>query len=315
MGVSRVIRMPDLTKPEIPEKQRTFFVRDEQIFQKLRLEHRQIEDRQGGAQRGDYVLVEVTPSRGRSRKVHMEMGGKVYKELQESLLGCWAGQEVSCVIRGVDTHLSVNSVRRVVEFPLTDESIQSLQIPSISTLREYRLRYLKEHGEEMTERIFRSLQQKLLGQVLALGEMHLDQNELEHYHRRQRAMLQNISGDVEERLKKAYGSRGDETSEECDRLFFQDNKRNFAICLWGKALAEQDGVVPSEEEYRQALSYYCLAFDTTEEQVEQEGLKEEVLRSFYLQYGIGQLKKRYQSLVRFQAEGIPPQPLEDGILD
>ena len=68
-------------------------------------------------------------------------------------------------------------------------------------------------------------------------------------------------------------------------------------------------------EYRQALSYYCLAFDTTEEQVEQEGLKEEVLRSFYLQYGIGQLKKRYQSLVRFQAEGIPPQPLEDGILD
>lgn len=70
----------------------------------------------------------------------------------------------------------------------------------------------------------------------------------------------------------------------------------------------QEHAPPTEKKYHQALAFYCLAYDTTEEQVEQERLREEALRSFYMQYGIGRLRDYYKSIVYFSAVGIPFLP-------
>lgn len=59
MSNSHVVRMPDLSKLNIPEKQRLIRVRDEQIFQELKTQHRRIEDQTDGAEKGNYVLIDV----------------------------------------------------------------------------------------------------------------------------------------------------------------------------------------------------------------------------------------------------------------
>lgn len=310
MSLSYVVRMPDLSKLDIPEKQRNIPVRDEQIFQELRTQNRRLEDREDGAVKGDYVLVDIINPRGATRTVHIELGGKAFSEYGEALLGCQTGQEKHFAVNGEDMLMRVRSVRKVVDLPLTDEAIVALQLPGVSTLADYRRAYLREHGEEMADRVFRAIQQKLMNNVLALADIHVDEDELDLFNRRQTAMLQNISGDVNERLMKAYGGDGTKTMKECYKLFYADNRRNFTMQLWGKALAEQEGVKPSEEEYQQALAFYCLAFDTTEEQVKQEGLQEEALRSFYMQLGIGRLRDYYKSLVNFTANEIPAFPLK-----
>ena len=54
MSNSHVVRMPDLSKLNIPEKQRLIRVRDEQIFQELKTQHRE------------------------TKTVHIELGGKAF---------------------------------------------------------------------------------------------------------------------------------------------------------------------------------------------------------------------------------------------
>lgn len=312
MGGSRVIRMPAFTKLDIPVRQRLLRVTDKQIFCDLRNRYRQIGDQDGGAAKGDYVLVDVTDSRGAARTLHIELGGKCYPELEKSLIGCKAGQNLHTAD---DTVIQVRSVRKVIEFPLTDASIASLNIPGAGTLAAYRRRYIQEHGGEIAERLFRAIQKRLMDDLLAMAEISLDADDVDLYHKRQLTMLQNISGNVEERLRQAYGDGGAKTPEECRRQFYEDNKRSFCVYLLGKAMAEQDHAAPTEAEYRQALEYYCLIFEKTEEQVEQEGLKDEVLRSYYLQYGIHRLWDYYKSIVCFSADGISSQPLESGTSD
>ena len=315
MSFSYVVSMPDLSKLNIPAKQRLIPVRDEQIFSDLKNQHRQIENQENGAAQGDYVLIDAVNTAGTSRTLHVELGGKCFREYGQVLSGCRAGQVLHAAVDGVSYTIQICSVRKVVELPLTDASIASLNIPGVASLVAYRSKYIREHGEEIADRLFRAIQPKLMDQVLTLAEIFLDDREMAIYHKQQCSMLENISGDVDERLMKAYGFGGTKTLEECYRQFQEDNKRTFSMYLWGRALAEQAHVTPTETEYRRAVEYYCLAFDKTEEQVSREGLAEEALRSFYLQYGIDRLRDHYKSMVAFSAVGITSQPLKSGILD
>ena len=134
--------------------------------------------------------------------------------------------------------------------------------------------------------------------------------ELKRYHQQQRRMLQTISGDVDRRLMDAYGPMGGQTPEECDRLFLVDNRMPFSIYVWGKTLAERRGVKPTEEEYQQALEYYCTVFEEDETQIAAKGLEEETLQMFYISYAVGELKKYYLSVVRLSADEVAPMSLE-----
>lgn len=310
MSLSYVVRMPDLSKLDIPAKQRLIPVRDEQIFSDLRNQHRKIDDQENGATQGDYVLIDTINPAGVSRTCHIELGANRFQEYERVLSGCKAGQVLHTVINGAAQTIHIRSVRKIIELPLTDGSIASLKIPGVATLTAYRSKYIQERGEEIADRVFRAIQPKLMGNVLALAEIFLDDGEMALYHAQQRSMLQNISGDVDERLIKAYGAGGTRSLEDCYRQFQEDNRRTFSMYLWGKTLAEQNHVAPTAAQYRQALEYYCLAFNRTEEQVSREGLVEEALRSFYLQYGISRLRDYYKSIVTFSAVGIPSQPLK-----
>lgn len=310
MNYSYITSMPDFSKLDIPAKQRLIQVRDEQIFFDLKNQYRQIEDQEDGAARGDYVLLDAVNTAGASRTLHIELGGKCFREYEQVLSGCKAGQVLHALINGAAYTLQIRSVRKIIEWPLTDASIASLEIPGAATLTAYRSKYLQEHGEEIADRVFWAIQPRLMDQVLSLAEFFLDDRDITYYHEQQCSMLQNISGDVDERLMKAYGDKGTRTLEECYQQFREDNQKNFSMYLWGRTLAEQDHITPTEADYQQSLQYYCLAFDKTEEQVSRDGLEEEVLRSFYLQYGINRLREYYQSIVSFSADGIPSQPLK-----
>lgn len=64
------VRMPDLTKLDIPEKIRRIPVQDSAIFRDLLNEKRTIATRETGAEPGDYVLVEVLGATGSKRTLH-----------------------------------------------------------------------------------------------------------------------------------------------------------------------------------------------------------------------------------------------------
>lgn len=97
------------------------------------------------------------------------------------------------------------------------------------------------------------------------------------------------------------------TPEESDRLFYGENRRTFLLYLWGKALAEQDGRQMTRAELDQALEYYQLIHEKSQEAVLAQGLMEAVRQPFYLQYGIGALRRYFRSLVRISATDVPPQ--------
>jgi hypothetical protein len=224
-------------------------------------------------------------------------------------LGCTAGQTLKATICGEETTIQVQIVKKVVEMPLTDKNIAALHMPGIETLVDYRKQYIREHGDEKAEQIFRAIQGKLLPKLVQLMEISLDEDEMNDFHQQQRAMIHSISGDVDQRLLDAYGSNGDKTPEECDLMFFEENKRSFMIYLWGKTLAERNKRQMTDAERKQALEYYSLIHGKNEVEIAAEGLMDEAVQPFYLQYGIGELKKYFKSLVRFSAIGIEPQAL------
>lgn len=310
MGISCVIRMPELSKLDIPEKQRFIFVKDETIFCDLKNEKRQIADRETEAVRGDYVLAELENADGGIQVLHVELGSRSFPDLENVLLGSTAGQELRGEVFGDETVIRVRSVRKVVDFPLTDEAIASLSIPGVETVTDYRRNYIQRHGVEIADRLFGVLQKKLMDSVIDMAELSLAEEELNHYHQQQRSMIQHVSGDVDQRLMYAYGQDGDKTPEECDRLFFEDNRQMFSFYIWAKELAKQNKICPSEEDARKSVENYCMVFEKTEEQIREEGLTDDALRSFYFQYGIGQLRKYYYSVVSFSATGISCQPCE-----
>lgn len=304
MMKSHVTEMPDFTKLVIPEAQRTIPVGDKQIFRELQMQYRKMEDQLDGAGKGDYVLTKFVRADGKEGKVHIELGGKAYAQWQPSLMGSKAGEE----IRWEDTVLRVLSVRKVVGFPLTDTAIKSLNIPGVTSVADYRRNFLREHGEEIVGRVFRAISHGLMSQVLSMTDFALDEEEVASYNEQQKRMLQNISGDVNARILKAYGGDDGKTLEECYTCFYEDNKRSFMIQILGRALALQNQAAPTQEEYEQFLNYYCLAFDTTQEAVEKEGLREDVLRSFYMQYCISSVRDYYKSIVNFSVAEIPVLP-------
>lgn len=306
MGQSHIVQMPELSELNIPAKQYLIRLSDKTIFRALLEKTRRVAPREGPAEKGDYVLVCAELNRGGKHTLHIELGGRAYPDYEEALMGCRAGQEIGAVINGDDALLRVESVKKVVDMPLTDESVAALGLPGIHSLVDYRRRYITEHGGEHAERIFHAIQDGLLTQLDSLIQADLDPEEVEHFHRRQRVMIQNISGDADQRLMDAYGC---DTPEEADRMFAADNRRTFTLCLWGRALAERDGRTPDEAERKQAFEYYCLIYETNEDELIRHGLADEALQPFYIQYGIGVLRRYYQSLVCFSAGGIESQPL------
>lgn len=304
MSKSKVITMPDFSGLNIPEKQRAIYVKDEQIFFDVKMQLRTLADQVEGAEKGDYVLLDFLYANGRCFTRQIELGGKAFAELESVLLGCKSGDILRTIVHQQEVQLRVQKVRRVIEPVLTDETIASLQIPDVSTLNTYRIQYLKKHGEKITDRLFKALQQKLLDNILALTEFSLDLQEVECYHQGQCAMLQNITGDADARLMRAFGEDGTKTLEECYQRYYEENKRSFSLQLLGKTLAKQNGASPTDEEYRSAKEFYCMAFNVTDEEVENQNLQEEALRSFYMQYGLGQLRKYYYSLVKLSADGV-----------
>lgn len=313
MSLSYVIRFPDLDKLCIPEKLRIIPIGDDKIFCDLKNQHRRVEEKEGPAEKGDYALVEMTDAKGTSRMRHVELGRNFFPDLEAALLGSRKGQKRKAEVNGENLLIEVHNVGKVTELALTDDVIKGLAIPNVSSLSDYRQKYIREHGPEIEGRIFHTLQAGLLDQTVRLMELSLDQEELDRFHNRQRMMLQNLSGDADRRLLDAYGPKGGKSVEECNRLFYEDNKRTYSVSLWGRALAERNGVVPDEKETKQAIDSFCMIHDKTEQQVEEEGLKEEALRSFYLQYGIRALEAHYQAMVRFSAKEIPSQPLLEEI--
>lgn len=299
MSSSYVISMPELDRLSIPEKQTKLFVSDEQIFRELRNEHRRIADAESPAQRGDYVLVETDDGHGVKKKLHIELGGRAYSDYVKALIGCVPGQELRLNANGRDITARVVSVCRPVEYPLTDESIAELCIPEAADLAAYRRKYLDEHGDEIMGRVFRAIQPGLIDQVLDMSEIHLDPKELDDYNAMQLVMVGNISGNADERLMKAYGN-GEKTPEECKQLFFNENRRIFSMYVWGRDLAKLRGAEPTEADTKQALGYYCLMFEKTEEEADLDT----ALMSYYLQYGIGAIREYYKSITSFSAVGI-----------
>lgn len=299
MILSHVIKMPDLSKISIPEKQRHLYLNDEQIFRELRNEYRRVDDAEDGARKGDYVLIETDDGLEVKRTIQIELGGKAFWEYSDVLAGCRPGQELHASVKGREILVRVKNVRRPVELPLTDESIAALSIPGVNSLVEYRLKFIKEHGGELLDRVFRAIQHGLMDQVLGMAEIYLDPAELKAYNEMQLVMVGNISGNADERLMKAYGD-GEKTLEECKQLFFEENKRMYSLYVWGKDLAAQDGAEPTEADRQEAIGYYCLVFNTTEEEADLET----ALMSYYLKYGIGRIKEYYKSVSDFSAEGI-----------
>ena len=119
-------------------------------------------------------------------------------------------------------------------------------------------------------------------------------------------MVGNISGNVDERLMMAYGG-GDKSLEECKQLFYEDNRRTFSLYVWGRDLASLNGAEPTDADRKQAMDYYCLVFDKSEDEADME----EALMSYYLQYGIGRLREYYQSVSSFSAIGIDSYSMTD----
>lgn len=304
MSSSKVVRMPDLTGLEIPEKQCHITLKDDTIFQDLRNQHRQLAVQTGPAAPGDYVLAEATRETGGTSTVHIELGARQFPDYEKALLGCRAGQTLEAVICGEKTILQVESVKKVVELPLTNESIAALQLPGIHTLADYRRQYIADHGDALADRIFDAIREKLFNQLAEGLEVSLDQQEMDRFHQQQRDMIQTVSGDLDQRLMDAYGGS---TPEESDRLFYQDNRRTFLIYLWGKALAEQDGRQMIQAELDQAWEYYQLIHETGQEEPIPQERMDEVCQPFYLQYGIGALRRYFKSLVRISATDVPPQ--------
>ena len=310
MKKTQITKMPDLSALTILPKQRELFIRDTTIFSALAYRKRQVETVDDAAAPNDYVLCEISGQSGNVQTVHVELGGGHFPALEQILAGTRAGQSVEGTIGGDPSTIRVLSVNRPREYPLSDESIAALEIPGVHTLADYRRRYIVQHGRALAERVFSALQKRLLEEVTALMEVDFSTEEMDHYHRLQREMIQGITGDADQRILDAYGYADGKTPEECERMFYEENKRTFLIYVWGRTLAADRQVPVSEEAYRQALEYFCLLHDKTEQQVEEEGLQDDVLTSFYLQYGIGEVRNYYYSIVRFSAEDVAPMALE-----
>ncbi len=306
MTASHMIRMPDLSALDIPRKQRCIFLKDDVIFSDIRNAHRSLAKQDLPADKGDYVLAKTVGKNGQEKTIHIELGSRCFPAYEDALLGCKAGETRHAAIYGEEITFHVETVKKVVEMPLTDQSIAALEIPDIQTLTDYRRQYIREHGAGKAGQIFNAIQGKLLNQIVELMEIFLDEGELNAFHQQQRSMIQKISGDVDERLLNAYGGS---SPEEADRRFFEDNKLTFKIYIWGKALAQQNNRQMTEEEQQQMLENYAMIHEKTADEIAAEGLQDAVDQPFYIQYGIGQLKRYFMSLVSFSAVGIPAQSL------
>lgn len=307
MDKSYVITMPDLKELSIPEKQRSIYVKDSAIFSALRNEKRHMEDRTEPAQNGDYVLTEVVCG-DVTQLIHIELGGRHFPQQEAALLGCRTGDVISAVINGEQTILRVRSVRKTEEYPITDASIEALNIEDVHCAADYRRKYIRENGFEMSEKLFRAMQQKLIENLVDLAEFHLDEDDVTAYHENQKSMIQNLTGDVNLRLLTAYGEDGKYSLEECDRMFMEENKRTYQMILWSKALAEQNHVKISETDRKAAIENYCLVFDTTEDEITKSGKEETAMYSFYIAYGMKELRRYYCSVIGFCAEGVDHEP-------
>lgn len=304
MNLSKVVQLPDFSRFEIPEKQRNLYMRDAVIFEGILNENRSMADQNEPAEKGNYVLAEITGQNGSSRTLHLELGKKHYQELADALLGCRANDDIQAVMYGEQVNVHIVSVRKTVEFDVTDESVAGLGIPGVGSKTDYRRKYILENGENYAMRVFDAIYERLFEQMIGYSEIEFDGEDVEHFHENQKTMLNVVSGNAQERILLGYGQNGKYSLEECEKMYYEDNKETYRVYLLGKALAEKNGVHPSEEDRAEAYEYYTMIYGKNAEQIEAEGLSDEALFSFYFQYASLALLDYYKSIVTFNAEGI-----------
>ncbi len=303
---SHMLRMPELSDLEIPLKQREINLPDSVIFSDILDRKRSLAEQTAPAAKGDYVLAILAEEGRPEQLVHVELGSSCGPGYGAELLGCRAGDTLNVRVFGKPAGFRVLSVKKVVEYELTDENIAALGIPGIETLSDYRRDYIRAHGRERAERIFSAIRGKLLSRLNDMMELSLDESEVGDFHQSQREMIQSISGDVDQRLLDGYGGG---SVEEADRRFMEDNRQTFRLYVWGRELAVSRGRNISEEERRRLVENYAMIHELDEETAASDELRDEVERPFYLQYAVDAVKRHYLSLVRFRAEGIPPMSL------
>jgi hypothetical protein len=302
MSVSHIIRIPDFAELRIPAVNYTIKLSDKTVFKTVLDQHRKVVPVDGPAQKGDYVLTEVSFGAREPKRLHVELGGRHFPDLEAALMGCHPGQALEANINDETSAIQILSVARPVEMKLTNENIEKLGLPGIHNKNDYRQNYVALHGEEISGRAFSALHEKLLAQLTELIEVELDPAEVDAFNQQQKKMIDKITGNAEERLLLAYGDHGTHSLAECEALFAADNRKSFIWLLLGHALAQRDHKQISPEERTKILSYYTAVWEKNETEIEAEGLMETALEPFYLQYTVESLKAYYQSLVRFQTE-------------
>lgn len=302
MSVSHIIRIPDFAQLQIPAVNCTIKLSDKTVFKTVLDQHRKVVPVNGPAQKGDYVLAEASFGSREPKRLHVELGGRHFPDLEAALMGCHPGQALEVDINGETSAIQILSVARPVEMELTNENIEKLGLPDIHTKNDYRRNYVALHGKEISGRVFSALQVKLLAKLTKLIEVELDPAEVDAFNQQQKKMIDKITGNAEERLLLAYGDHGTHSLAECEALFAADNRESFILLLLGHALAQRDHNQISPEERTKILSYYTAVWEKNEAEIEAEGLMETALEPFYLQYAVGSLKAYYQSLVQFETE-------------
>ena len=125
MSLSHVVRLPELSELNIPEKQRMIRVRDEQIFAAIQYEHRTIRDSEGKASPGDYVLIQAIMPNGSTRELHIELGKKRFPDYERDLLNCETGQVFRAQIDGEETEIHISCFPRIPQL-FTATSIRAI---------------------------------------------------------------------------------------------------------------------------------------------------------------------------------------------
>lgn len=302
MRLSRIKNIPNFSDLNISENSRTIKVYDKIIFKELLDENRILQDTGSPAKEGDYVHAVVTYDGQEPKAIHVELGKHHFPAFEEVLLGCSPNQVLSRNVHGRETEFNVLSVRQTKEMELTDENIKKLQLEGINSVEDYRKDYICRNKEAILGRVFDALKRKLIEETERILEVELVEAEVDGYNQSQRNMINNVAGDVEERLILAYGKDGQNSLEECEQLFKEENTKNFKMIILGYAIAAKNNRQISEEEKAALLENYKMVYEKSDEEIQTENLMGYVYEPFYLQYAIKELKNYFESVAQVITE-------------
>ncbi len=302
MRLSHVKMIPNFIDIKMSDKNRTIKISDRTIFREILNENRTLQDTGEPANKGDYVQAVVTCEGQKPKVIHIELGKQHFPAYETALTGCTPQQVFSKKVYGKETEFNVVSVKKTQEMELTDENIEKLQLCGIHSVEDYRKDYVGRNKDQIIERVFLALKRKLMEELDKILEVELVEAEVENYNQNQRDMINNVVGNVEERLIAAYGNNGQKSLEECEGLFKKENTKNYKMIVLGEALAAKNNRQISEEEKNGLLENYKMVYGKSDEEIETENLMENVFEAFYLQYTIKELQNYFESVAQIVCE-------------